>query len=45
MAADDPAASAVVLDTLRTDGVDVRLNTRVEAVRSTEIAAHRSRRR
>jgi len=35
MAADDPAASAAVLDALRADGVDVRLDTRVEAVRTT----------
>jgi pyruvate/2-oxoglutarate dehydrogenase complex dihydrolipoamide dehydrogenase (E3) component len=34
MAADDPSASAVVLDALRSDGVDVRLDTRVEAVRT-----------
>lgn len=34
MAADDPSASAAVLDALRADGVDVRLNTQVEAVRT-----------
>ncbi len=35
MAADDPAASAAVLDALRADGVDVRLGARVLAVHST----------
>ncbi|MDG1983699.1 MAG: mercuric reductase [Planctomycetota bacterium] len=40
MRADDPAASAVVLDALRADGVDVRLGTRVEGLRTSKGLRH-----